>query len=81
MILSLSNLPHDVSLHDICELFPNDERIEHIHFSDDGNPDNVLAWIKFQEIGRVELNRMVDRFNGHFLQDRRLEAYAPLFFS
>lgn len=80
MILSLRNLPHDITLHEVCEMFHADARVSEVHFSDDGNPDKVIAWVRFHEVSRVELNRMVDHFNRCVHKNRRIEAYAPLFF-
>lgn len=81
MIIAINNLPNDTSIHDVCELFSSDNRIENISFSDEGNAERVIAWIRFNQMSRVELNRNVERLNQHFHKQRRLEAYAPLFFN
>jgi len=80
MIIAINNLPNDTSLHEVCELFAGDNRIENISFSDEGNPDRIIAWVQFNQMSRVEVNRNVLRLNHHFHKHRRLEAYAPLFF-
>ncbi|MDI3323541.1 hypothetical protein QKW35_04040 [Pontibacterium granulatum] len=80
MIIAINNLPNDTSLHEVCELFAGDNRIENISFSSEGNPDRIIAWVRFNQMSRVELNRNVFRLNHHFHKTRRLEAYAPLFF-
>lgn len=80
MIIAINNLPNDTSLHEVCELFAGDNRIENISFSEEGNPDRIIAWVRFTQMSRVEVNRNVLRLNHHFHKQRLLEAYAPLFF-
>lgn len=80
MIIAITNLPNDTSLHEVSELFAGDNRIENISFSDEGNPDRIIAWVQFNQMSRVEVNRNVLRLNQYYHKQRLLEAYAPLFF-
>jgi len=80
MVIAINNLPPDTPAEEISRLFAGDSRIESIRFSHDGNADSNMAIVRFQDMGRVELNRHVRRLNNHFYQNRQLRAYAPLFF-
>lgn len=80
MIIAISNLPDSTSTQEVHALFSGDNRIEDIHLSDEGNSQRMIAWVRFNQMSRVELNRKVIKLNHHFHKQRRLEAYAPLFF-
>lgn len=79
MVISLSNLPPSVSEDDIRQLFHHDDRIINIDFSRVGNPDKVMALVKM-DISSFEAQYLAHKLNNQMLRERRIEAYAPIFF-
>lgn len=79
MQLQISNLPATVTVEDIKDLFGPLPDIEHICTTNQGNPENVIAWVTLNA-GRAEVNAVANHVNNMFWKGRHLQAYAPLFF-
>lgn len=78
MVITLSNLPAHVTQQHITDLLKGDKRIQKISFSNTGNPDKVMAFIEM-DIDRFEASFLSKRLNQTFFENRRIQAYAPLF--
>ncbi|MGB0466522.1 MAG: RNA recognition motif domain-containing protein [Pontibacterium sp.] len=81
MIISIRNLPEKTTLNEVRHFFPGDKRLVNVHFSDTGNPHKLIAWVKFNDLSRTELNQLVHRLNNYYYKNQKLHAYAPLFFN
>lgn len=80
MVITLSNLPVHITQQHITDLLKGDKRIQTISFSETGNPDKVIAFIEM-DIDHFEASFLSKRLNQTFFEDRRIQAYAPLFMS
>ncbi|WP_372830846.1 hypothetical protein [Pontibacterium sp.] len=79
MVITLGNLPPHVTQENVSDLLKGDARIQKITFSNEGNPDKVIALIDI-DIDRFEAQFISKKLNRTFFEDRRIEAYSPLFY-
>lgn len=79
MVITLSNLPPHISEDDIRNLLNGDSRVQNIRLSNAGNPDKVMAFVEM-DISRLEAQFLSRKLHQTYVENRRIEAYTPLFF-
>ena len=80
MILALFNLPAGISEQQIRDLVYDDTRLTRIELTNEGNHDKYTAVLHYDDMSRIELNRLAEHFDGAVHFGRKLRAYSALFF-
>ncbi len=78
MLIRIDNLPGDVTEDDICHLCRPLTRVNSVCLNNNGNRENVVAWITI-EADHAVAGTIAWRLDGTWWHRRHLEATLTLF--